>query len=114
MLDGVVVTNNTDNTTYTNYTLRFGDQLPQQHHGQQRCARFVGAERFPTNSPLITLATSSAVPDAANMGYVSNFTDVNGANAILVTNGTFTVAAATPNGTPQVLAGFWHGERQRV
>src|SRR5206468_207356 len=53
-----------------------------------------------SNSPSITLAASSAVLDASQIGIVSNFTDVNGANSTLVTNSTLHIY------TGQTLAGL--------
>jgi autotransporter-associated beta strand protein len=106
VLDGATVTTNTDSATYTNYT--YASLITYANNTTvSNGVLALAAPNDLSNSPLITLAATNAVLDASSMGYVSNFTDVNGANAVLVTNGTLTIAATTPAaGTPQVLAGF--------
>jgi autotransporter-associated beta strand protein len=104
-LDGAAVTTNTDNTTFTNY--QYAPVIA--YLGNTTVSNGTLTVSVPndlSNSPLIQLAASTAILNTANMGYVSNFTDANGPNAILVTNGAFTVQATTPAGTPQVLGGF--------
>lgn len=105
-LDGYPFTLNTDNTTYTNY-LYTGS--PTTYLGSTTVSNGVLALSVPNNlntSPNITLAGSGAVLDAANMGYITNFTDTHGANSALITNGVFEVLATTPAGAPQTLNGF--------
>ena len=106
VLDGFAATTNTDNATFTNYVY-----TPVINYANNTTVSngtlSLSVPNDLINSPLINLATTNAVLDASNMGYVSNFTDVNGANSALITNGTLTVVAATAAaGTPQVLAGF--------
>lgn len=104
-LDGAVITTNTDSATYTNYLYASG----LTYLNSTTISNGVLAISVPndlTTSPTITLAGANAVLDAANMGYVSNFTDVNSnPNSSLVTNGILTIVNTTPNGTPQTLAG---------
>ena len=104
-LEGSPFTLNTDNATYTNrlYT------APTTYLGFTTISNGVLALSVPNNlnnSPTITLADTSAVLDAVNMGYITNFFDVNGANSALITNGVFEVLATTPAGTPQRLNGI--------
>ena len=105
-LDGAAVTIlSTDSATYTNY--QYASAIT--YLNTTTISNGVLALSVPNDlsySPTITLAATNAVLDAANMGYVSNFTDINGANSALVTNGMLTVVATTPNGTPQVLGGI--------
>jgi autotransporter-associated beta strand protein len=105
-LDGAVVTINTDSATFTNYI--YAPAI--SYLGSTTVSNGVLALSVPNNldnSPTITLAASTAVLDAANMGYVTNFNDINSnPDSALITNGVFQVLATTPAGTPQVLAGF--------
>jgi autotransporter-associated beta strand protein len=87
-LDGLGVTTNTDNLTYTNYL--YAPVIT--YLGTTTVSNGTLALICPndlSNSPSITLASLNAVLDATQMGYVSNFTDANGANSVLVTNGSF-------------------------
>ncbi len=104
-LDGAAVTTTTDGATWTNY--QYAPVIA--YLGTTTISNGMLAVSVPNdlaNATAIQLATTGSVLNAANMGYVSNFTDVNGANAALVTNGVLTVLAATPAGAPQVLGGF--------
>jgi hypothetical protein len=103
-LDGVAVTTNTDLATFTNYLYSSLITYP----GTTTVSNGVLALVVPntlSNSPLITLSASTAVLDASRMGYVSNFTDVNGANSVLVTDGSFALQnAQTLQGIGTVIA----------
>lgn len=110
-LDGAAVTTNTDGLTYSNYA--YASVI--NYVNNTTVSNGVLAVSVPndlTASPNIILATTNAVLDARNMGYVSNFIDVNGANSVLVTNGTLTIVAGTAatttssGGNPQVLSGI--------
>lgn len=90
---------NTDSATYTNYL--FTSAL--SYTGNTTISNGVLALFVPndlSNSPSITLASASAVLDATQMGIVSNFTDLNGDNSALVTNGTLYLYS------PQTLSGI--------
>ena len=105
-LDGAVVTINTDSATFTNYI--YAPAI--SYLGSTTVSNGVLALSVPNNldnSPTITLAASTAVLDASNMGYVTNFNDINSnPDSALVTNGVFELLATTPLGTPQTLAGI--------
>jgi hypothetical protein len=84
--DGWGAATNTDNATYTNYL--YASLVT--HSGATTISNGVLALIVPndfSNSLSITLAAVTAVLDASQMGYVSNFTDANGASSALVTNG---------------------------
>jgi autotransporter-associated beta strand protein len=107
ILDGAAVTTNTDSSTYTNYL--YAADL--SYLGTTTVSNGVLALSVPNNlnnSPSITLAAASAELDASNMGYVTNFNDINSnPDSALVTNGIFELVAATPTiGTPQTLNGI--------
>jgi hypothetical protein len=56
-------------------------------------------------SPTITLAGNNAVLDALQIGVVSNFTDINGPNSVIETNGTLALAGGQAlNGFGTILA----------
>ena len=102
------MTTNTDNATFTNYLY-----APVINYvNNTTVSNGVLALSVPndlSSSPIITLAASNAVLDASSMGYVlaTTFLDINSnPNSFLVTNGVLQILAATPAGTPQVLAGF--------
>jgi len=105
-LNGAIISTNTDSTTFTNYLY-----TPAiAHLNNTTVSNGVLALVVPNdlgNSPNITLAGTNAVLDTSNMGYVTNFTDINNnANSALITNGVLTLLATTPNGSPQTLAGL--------
>ncbi len=86
VFDGVSVVTNTDSATFTNY-LYSGIVT---HSGATTISNGVLTLIAPndlSNSASITLAASTAVLDASQMGYVSNFTDANGPNSVVLTNG---------------------------
>lgn len=105
-LDGAVVTTNTDSATFTNYI--YAPAI--SYLGSTTVSNGVLALSVPNNldnSPTITLAASTAVLDASNMGYITNLYDVNyNPYSLLITNGVFELLATTPLGTPQTLAGI--------
>jgi len=106
-LDGSATTIYTDGATYTNYLYASG----LTYLNSTTISNGVLALSVPNDlsySPTIMLATSNAVLDASNMGYVTNFNDINfNPDSALVTNGVFQVVAFTPTmGTPQTLGGF--------
>jgi hypothetical protein len=106
-LDGAPFTVQTDGSTYTN-NLYTGSTLT--YLGNTTVSNGVLALSVPNllnNSPNITLAGAGAVLDVANMGYVTNFNDLNSnPDSALVTNGLFELVAATPGGAPQTLTGI--------
>jgi len=106
-LDGAPYTLNTDSTSFTNliYT---GSQLTYLNNTTiSNGVLALSAPNTPTNSPVITLASASAVLDASNMGYITNFNDGSGnADSSLITNGLLEIVGATANGTPESLDGF--------
>lgn len=92
--DGFRIATNTDSLTYTNYLY----SPLVTHIGFTTISNGVLALVSPNNlltSSNITLAGVGAVLDASAMGYVSNFTDVNGANSKLVTNSLVEMAFGT-------------------
>ena len=108
VLDGAVITVlSTDSATYTNYL--YAPAITYLNNTTvSNGVLSLSVPNDLVNSPVITMATSSAVLDASNMGYVTNFNDINSnPTSALVTNGVLQLVATTPvNGTPQVLAGF--------
>jgi hypothetical protein len=85
VFDGVSVVTNTDSATFTNYL--YSGLVT--HLGTTTVSNGVLILIAPndlSNSASITLSASSAVLDASQMGYVSNFTDANGANSVVLTN----------------------------
>jgi autotransporter-associated beta strand protein len=85
IFDGVSVVTNTDSATFTNYIY----SGIVTHFGTTTISNGVLALIAPndlSNSASITLAASTAVLDASQMGYVSNFTDANGPNSVVLTN----------------------------
>jgi autotransporter-associated beta strand protein len=85
-LDGLGIATNTDSATYTNYLYSPIITYPGTTTVSNGVLALICPNDF-SNSPSITLAAPTAVLDASQMGYVSNFTDVNGANSVLITNG---------------------------
>ncbi len=106
-LDGAAVTINTDNVTYTNY-LYASDLTYINTTTVSNGVLAVSVPNDLTTSPNIVLAATNAVLDTLNMGYVTNFNDINNnADSALVTNGTMTIVATSINGgLPQVLGGI--------
>src|ERR1051326_258472 len=99
VFDGVSVATNTDSATFTNY-LYSGIVT---HFGSTTISNGVLTLIAPndlSNSASITLSTLTAVLDASQMGYVSNFTDANGANSVVLTNSLLDIHAS------QTLAGL--------
>jgi autotransporter-associated beta strand protein len=97
--NGVGATTNSDFATYTNYL--YNSLLA--YYGNTTISNGVLALVVPndlSNSPSITLAAPTAVLDASQMGYVSNFTDAYGDNSALITNGTLRIYSG------QTLAGL--------
>lgn len=88
--DGIGGTTNTDNATFTNYVYAGLITYTLATTISNGVLALVVPNDL-SNSPSITLASSSAVLDASQMGIVSNFTDVNGDNSALVTNGILTL-----------------------
>jgi hypothetical protein len=85
VFDGVSVVTNTDSATFTNY-LYSGIVT---HFGSTTISNGVLTLIAPndlSNSASITLSAPTAVLDASQMGYVSNFTDANGPNSAVLTN----------------------------
>ena len=105
-LDGNIITTNTDSATFTNYI--YAPAITYLNN--TTISNGVLALSVPNNldnSPTITLAASTAVLDASNMGYITNLYDVNyNPYSLLITNGVFELLATTPLGTPQTLAGI--------
>jgi autotransporter-associated beta strand protein len=105
VLDDPNPTFNTDNATYTN-TLYGASAIT--HLGSTTVSNGVLSVVVPndlTTTPVINLAGAAAILDATSMGVVSNFSDVNGANSALVTNGVFTIVANTPSAGIQIVGG---------
>jgi len=106
-LDGDAVTINTDGATYTNY-LHATDLSYINNTTVSNGVLAISVPDDLTASPNIILAATNAVLDTLNMGYVTNFNDVNSnPDSALITNGTMTVVATTAvGGVPQVLGGI--------
>jgi autotransporter-associated beta strand protein len=89
-LNNTVVATNTDAATYTNYL--YSPSLVN-YTGSTVISNGVLALAAPvtlSTTPSITLSAATAVLDASQMGYISNFTDINSnPNSVLVTNGLF-------------------------
>lgn len=105
VLDDPNATFNTDNATFTN--ILYGVSAIT-HLGSTTVSNGVLSVVVPndlTTTPVINLASPAAVLDMTSMGVVSNFSDVNGANSALVTNGVFTIVANTPAAGPQTVGG---------
>ncbi len=104
VFNGLAVTTNTDSATYTNYT--FGGSLVSHTLPTtiSNGTLVLVAPNNLSNSPSITLAGTGATLNALAMGYVSNYTDINGDNSVLLTNGLFEVHAdQTLNGFGSIL-----------
>lgn len=103
VFDGVGIATNTDNATFTNY-LYSGIVAHSASTTISNGALVLIAPNDLSNSPSITLAASTAVLDASQMGYVSNFTDANGANSIVLTNSLLDIhSAQTLSGVGTIL-----------
>ena len=99
VFDGVSITTNTDSATFTNFL--YAGLVT--HFGSTTISNGTLTLIAPndlSNSPSITLSASTAVLDASQMGYVSNFTDANGANSVVLTNSLVDIHSG------QTLAGF--------
>jgi autotransporter-associated beta strand protein len=99
VFDGVGVATNTDSTTFTNY-LYSGIVTHSGSTTISNGALVLIAPNDLSNSASITLSAPAAILDASQMGYVSNFTDVNGANSVVRTNSLLDIH------TGQTLAGL--------
>ncbi len=105
-LDGAIVTTNTDNVNYTNYSYASAISYLNNTTISNGVLALVVPNDF-ANSPNITLAATNAVLDTMRMGYLTSITDFGGnTDYIPVTNGMLTIAATTPNGLYQTLAGI--------
>jgi autotransporter-associated beta strand protein len=107
-LDGAPFTLNTDNTTFTNIIYSGSDITYINTTTVSNGVLALSVPNDLTASPNIVLAATNAVLDTLNMGYVTNFNDINfNSDTALVTNGTMTVVATTSVGfVPQVLGGI--------
>ncbi len=106
-LDGAAFTIYTDSTTYTNY-LYAPDLTYINTTTVSNGVLAISVPNDLTTSPNIVLAATNAILDTLNMGYITNFNDINSnPDSALVTNGTMTIVASSINGgLPQVLGGI--------
>jgi autotransporter-associated beta strand protein len=107
-LNGMVITTNTDNTSFTNYLYA---PIPT-YWGSTTVSNGTLAVIAPdslTNSSSITLAGAGAVLDASKMGWASNYVDPVFSQNVsdIITNGTLNLAAVVPlTGGAQSLSGI--------
>jgi autotransporter-associated beta strand protein len=108
VFDGMSITTNTDNATYTNYLY-----APIVNYwGSTTISNGTLALIAPnslTNSSSITLAGAGAVLDASKMGYASNYVEPAFSQNVsdIITNGTLNLAAVVPmTGVGQTLSGI--------